>query len=232
MNGGRPHGADGAPLACPRCSAALDQHQEYCLECGLRLPRDHRGVLEHASDVGEREPAGGWALPAFVGLAVAVAGTAVALAISSAGDTEAAISTATGGSLTFTETGETLTAPEPGTATGATTPPATTAARPPARTPPRPPARITWPRDKRGWTIVLHSFPQSDGRATAAERADEARRRGLRNVGVLDSSRFASLHPGYYVVFTGVFDSQAEASSALQRARAAFPTAYQREIVP
>jgi hypothetical protein len=227
----RSNGADVAPPSCPRCSAPVDVHQEYCLECGLRLPRDHHGALEHAAlATGADEPAGGWALPALVGLAVAVMGTAVALAISSAGDTEAAVSTATGGSLTATNTGETLTAPEPGT--GTTAPPATTAARPPVRTPARPPARITWPRERRGWTIVLHSFPQSDGRATATERAEEARRRGLRNVGVLDSSRFASLHPGYFVVFTGVFDSQAEASSALQRARAAFPTAYQREIVP
>ena len=216
--------------SCPRCAAPVDLHQEYCLECGLRLPRDHHGTLAQVADAGDVESAGGWALPALVGLAVAVIGTAVAIAISGAGDTEAAVSTATGGSLTVTESGETLTAPEPGTTAGATAPPVTTA--PPARTPPRPRARVTWPRDKRGWTIVLHSFPQSDGRDVATGRADEARRRGLRNVGVLDSSRFASLHPGYYVVFTGVFDSQAEASSALQRARAAFPGAYQREIVP
>jgi hypothetical protein len=51
-------------------------------------------------------------------------------------------------------------------------------------------------------------------------------------VGVLDSSRYASLHPDYYVVFTGVFDTEVEAASALQRARAVFPGAYQREIVP
>jgi hypothetical protein len=229
----RGDGLEAAPPSCPRCSAPVDHHQEYCLECGLRLPRDHHGALEHATlATGDDEPAGGWALPALVGLAVAVMGTAVALAISTADDTEAAISIATGGSLTATETGETLTAPEPGATTGATAPPATTTARPPVRTPARPPARITWPREKRGWTIVLHSFPQSDGRDTATERAEEARRRGLRNVGVLDSSRFASLHPGYFVVFTGVFDSQAEASSSLQRARAAFPSAYQREIVP
>ncbi|HVM69463.1 MAG TPA: SPOR domain-containing protein [Gaiellaceae bacterium] len=97
---------------------------------------------------------------------------------------------------------------------------------------PSSPANLAWPQDRRGWTIVLLSLPQSAGRAAAEQRAAEARRRGLRNVGVLDSSRFASLHPGYFVVFTGVFDSQAEAASALQRARAAFPTAYQREIVP
>jgi hypothetical protein len=54
----------------------------------------------------------------------------------------------------------------------------------------------------------------------------------LRRVGVLNSSRYASLHPGYYVVFTGIFETEAEAASALQRARAVFPAAYQREIVP
>jgi hypothetical protein len=52
-------------------------------------------------------------------------------------------------------------------------------------------------------------------------------------VGVLDSSRFASLRPGYYVVFTGVYDTEPEAASALQRARAVCACqAYQRAIVP
>ena len=51
-------------------------------------------------------------------------------------------------------------------------------------------------------------------------------------VGILDSSRYASLHPGYYVIFQGVYADEAAASSALQRARSVFPSAYQREIVP
>ena len=68
--------------------------------------------------------------------------------------------------------------------------------------------------------------------ADMQEQAQKARDGGLRRVGVLDSSRFASLHPGYYVIFQGVYADEAEASSALQRARAVFPSAYQREIVP
>jgi hypothetical protein len=91
---------------------------------------------------------------------------------------------------------------------------------------------VNWPRDRRGWTIVLLSLPQANGRAAALAKAAEARRGGLRRVGVLDSSRYASLHPGYYVVFTGIFDSEPEAASAIQRAKAVFPGAYQREIVP
>ena len=108
-----------------------------------------------------------------------------------------------------------------------TTPKPTTTAKPPAN-----PASIVWPRGRRGWTIVLISLPQANGLAAANARAAQARRAGLRRVGVLDSGRYASLHPGYYVVFSGVFDSEAEAASALQRARAAFPPAYQREIIP
>jgi hypothetical protein len=132
-----------------------------------------------------------------------------------------------------TEATPTLTAPEPPATTATTAPPVTTAP-PPTTTsgPPPVPAAITWPRDRRGWTIVLLSVPTSNGRAAATEQATRARGRGLRRVGVLDSSRYASLHPGYYVVFQGVYASEAEAASALQRARAVFPNAYQREIVP
>jgi hypothetical protein len=49
-------------------------------------------------------------------------------------------------------------------------------------------------------------------------------------VGVLDSGTIASLHPGYWVVFTGVYDSEAEATSHLLRARAVVRTAGTREI--
>jgi hypothetical protein len=220
-------------LACPGCGATVDRHQEYCLECGLRLPHD---VERHgrARQAARRSWAGSWLLPALLGLVVAIAGTAVAVALSDVGESEAAIPVATGGSLTATDAADTPTAPEP--AAEPTTAPAPTA---PARTTTKAPAAqpqktLAWPRTKRGWTIVLLSLPHRSGRELAEERAAEARRRGLRNVGILNSSRFASLHPNYYVVFTGVFDSQAEAVSALQRAQAAFPSqkVYQREIVP
>jgi hypothetical protein len=177
--------------------------------------------------------AGAWVVPALLGLVIAVLGTGAAIAISNDGTEESAVSTATGGSLTVTDETPTLTAPEPTTATTSTTAPTTTA--PPPTTTPKPPANpaaITWPRDRRGWTIVLLSLPQSNGRDAAAAQAKRARDGGLRRVGVLDSSQYASLHPGYYVVFQGVYASEAEASSSLQRARTVFPTAYQREIIP
>lgn len=217
---------------CPRCSAALEPHQEYCLECGLRLPREPTTASDRASaQVAERHPwSRGWIAPALLGLLIAVVGTGAAIAISDDGEPPAAVPTATGGSRTAPETTSTLTAPEPTAPARTTAPPSTTA--PPATSAPPPPATLAWPPDREGWTIVLVSMPQSSGRETADERAAEARRGGIPDVGVLNSSRFASLHPGYFVVFSGIFDSQAEATSALPRARAAFPLAYQRQIVP
>jgi hypothetical protein len=168
-----------------------------------------------------------WVPPALVALLVATLGAGASIALSSDTDARETISVATGGSRTVAESGPLLTAPEPTT-------PATTgaAARPKAAPKPLNPAVAVWPRPRRGWTIVLVSLPQNAGRAAAEAKANEARDGGLRRVGVLDSSRYASLHPGYYVVFTGVFETQTEAVSALQRARAVFPAAYQREIIP
>ena len=221
------------PTSCPRCGADAQPGQEYCLECGGRLAQQPDGPVARAStSVAERHDwAGTWLVPALLGLVIAVLGTGAAIAISADGEEQSAIPTATGGSLTATGGTPTLTAPEPTTPTETTAPstttPATTSPPPPAN-----PAAITWPRDRRGWTIVLLSLPQTNGRDAAAAQAKKARDGGLRRVGILDSSRYASLHPGYYVIFQGVYADEAEASSALQRARSVFPSAYQREIVP
>ncbi len=226
---------DSTALHCPRCNAVVQPGQEYCLDCGGRLGHARPGAVERASvGVAERHPwAGAWLLPALLGLVIAVLGTGAAIAISDNGEETSAVSTATGGSLTVTNTGSTLTAPEP-TTTAATTAATTTAPAATTTAPATPPnpASVTWPRKQRGWTIVLLSLPQTNGRSAAAAKATEARQGGLRRVGVLDSSHYASLHPGYYVVFAGIYDTEAEASSALQRAKAVFPNAYQREIVP
>jgi hypothetical protein len=89
-----------------------------------------------------------------------------------------------------------------------------------------------WPIEEDGWTIALASVPQTTGRAVALGRAKAARRKGLPQVGVLDSSRYASLHPGYWIVFSGVYASEAEATSALEEARDASRTAVVRRVVP
>lgn len=216
---------------CPRCGAAVERTQEYCLGCGLRQPRGEGAFGRMGARFAARHPAlpGDWALPALLALAVAVLGATAAILVSRSDTGAESIQTATGGNIPVTDT--LPTAPEPQTTPTVTTGPSTTPRTTTPAKPRRNPAVATWPRGKDGWTIVLLSLPQPGGRAAAEARARQARQSGLRAVGILNSSRYPSLHSGYYVVFSGIYDSAAEATSALQRARAAFPAAYTRQIV-
>jgi hypothetical protein len=125
--------------------------------------------------------------------------------------------------VTATTVTETLTAPEPTTSV-----PTTTEPQPP---PPPPSNTLTeWPAGKNGWTIVLSSIPQTSGRPAAVNVARNALSAGLTDVGIIDSSQFSSLHTGYYVVFTGIYDSENEARAALDTAQGTYPQSYVRQI--
>ena len=88
---------------------------------------------------------------------------------------------------------------------------------------------IPWPATN-GYTIVLATLPLSVGAHGARAKALSALRAGLRQVGVLVSSSYPSLQPGYYVVFSGVYTSLEEAQSDLDTAKSSFPGAYARPI--
>ena len=48
---------------------------------------------------------------------------------------------------------------------------------------------------------------------------------------MLNSTNYTSLNPGYWVTFTGVYDTEQQADSALANARSrGFPTAYVRRV--
>jgi hypothetical protein len=86
-----------------------------------------------------------------------------------------------------------------------------------------------WPR-RDGWTIVLVTIPKVEGRDPALAVAERARQRGLLQVGILDSGRFASTHPGFWLVVAGVYDTQPQAAGALRPARAVAKTARVQRI--
>jgi hypothetical protein len=91
----------------------------------------------------------------------------------------------------------------------------------------------SWPAGKEGFTVVLASIETSKGRAAAEKQANQAIANGLTNVGILSSSDFISLNPGYNVVFMGVYNTAAAAESGLPTARSrGFPLAYVREVTP
>ena len=170
---------------------------------------------------------GDWIWVSLAMLAVAAAGTAGAIAISkergSSGRTLTALASvpvvepiAVPTSTASVNTSTLPTAPEPTTSRA---------------TPSRPNGRTVWPKNANGWTIVLVSYPKANGRPSALDTATKAAKAGLPQVGILDSGGFASLQPGYFVVFTGIYGSKNDADAAVATTRqAGFGGAYSRQI--
>lgn len=212
---------------CPQCRAPYDVDQEYCLECGARLPAS--GALPPGVESAwRRRPRGPWLGPVLVGLLIAAAMTGIAILIARGTESDARSILIATGATGFTQpTTETLTTPETTTATETLpTAPATTQAEP---TPP-PRTLVEWPPSQSGYTVVIASLPASAGRAQALRKAREALRNGLPEVGVLDSGEFSSLHPGYYVVFSGIYENQRDAVRGAPRVQELYPAAYFRQI--
>jgi hypothetical protein len=214
---------------CPRCGSAYEPGQEYCLECGARLP-ETEGVVQTISSRWRDRPwyPGDWIWPVLVGLLIAGLATAVAIAVRDAGRQGTTVVATQPTGTVGPPPAPQPTAPEAPTTTEATPTGETTA--PP---PPPPPSNeiLAWPQGTGGFTVVLESIPTSAGRALANRKARAAQKAGLEEVGVLNSSRYASLHPGYFVVFTGIFDSMADAQSTLETAQTnGYRAAYARQI--
>lgn len=87
-----------------------------------------------------------------------------------------------------------------------------------------------WTRDS-GWTVVVASIAESEGgRAEAGRRAAALIAQGF-PAGVLYSGDFRSLNPGYWVTFSGQFNTKAEAYAHAQVLRGAgYADCYQREV--
>jgi hypothetical protein len=219
---------------CPRCSTPYAEGQEYCLECGDRLPAQ--------PSLGARLGArwrrrvgwypGDWIWPTLLALVVAVvAGVTSALWL--ADDSSSAGNTIVRTNAGPTTTAPPETAPEPTATAPTTTAPTGTTTTTPTPTPKPKATLIAWPAGRAGWTIVLDSVPATNGRAGALGEAKQASRLGLPQVGVLDSAQFSSLHPGYFVVFTGVYGTEAAAQSHIIDAhRRGYREPYPRRIVP
>ena len=230
---------------CPSCGVAYEPLQEYCLECGTRLPTN-RGVVGFLATQWQRRLAwypGDWIWPVLLFLVLTVVATAAAVAAGSPRKhrtmvvaTKPHVTVGLGATVvqvpTATLTSTLPTAPAPTITTGtlprAPGAPSTNSVTTPA---PNPNALAFWPEGKSGFTNVLESLPLAAGRANAVARARKAKRAGLPAVGVLVSSQYSSLHPGYYVVFSGIYGSQSQASAAVSTAHAhGFPDAYQTRV--
>jgi hypothetical protein len=233
---------------CPRCGVAYEPLQEYCLECGARLPVN-RGVIGVLASAWQRRLAwypGDWIWPVLFFAVLTAVATTAAVAANSAREKNTPILAATSpsvplgpgatqGPLPVTSSPANLpSAPAPTITTGPL-PAAPGSASTGAGTTPaprsNPNALAVWPAGQSGYTDVLESLPAAGGRAQAVARARKAKRNGLTQVGVLVSSQYSSLHPGYYVVFSGIYRTQSEAAVGVSQAHAkGFPDAYQTRV--
>jgi cell division septation protein DedD len=173
---------------------------------------------------------GDWVWPSLLALLIAALAGIGAAAFVSHEQKSADYVTATSpfGAVTSTiappeHTVATQTAP---TQTGAQEPP-------PRQTPPTQQTLKAWPAGRSGWTVVLQSLPKANGRSFVLAQARAAEHSGLKDVGIIDSDKYTSLHPGYYVLFTGVYSSIEDANSAVTTAKSnGYLRAYPRQIIP
>jgi hypothetical protein len=104
----------------------------------------------------------------------------------------------------------------------------TTAAAPPSSSTATTPSLGDWPGGA-GYTVILASVSSE---AEARSTQQEASGRGL-DAGLLYSSNFNSLRPGYWVVFSGFFSTEQETVARTSRAQElGYSDAYARFVAP
>lgn len=248
-----------APRACPRCGAGLAPGQEWCLNCGadvgarvagtprwrvpviivgtllvLALGAVALALIELADDdqqVAQAPPAQTPAAtptppapPAGEQPAPGEAGATPGSTVPEASDdgTAGGRSTPTPGNEGESATGQTTPTPTP--SPGSTPTPGGNTDTGTGSTG----AIASWPSGKTAWTVILES---ATSKSAADAKANELSRDGT-SVGVLHSDDFSSLNDGYWVVFSGTYDSKSAAESALSGLKAKVPEAYVRHVVP
>jgi hypothetical protein len=83
-----------------------------------------------------------------------------------------------------------------------------------------------WPSGKEGYTVEIGSLDKQGTTPDQVETAkSDATSKGAPDVGALDSDEFGSLPPGSYVIYSGVYDTKADATKALKPLKSKFPDA-------
>jgi hypothetical protein len=214
-----------AGTSCASCGAPLADDQRYCLQCGERTAPPSSVLLAGppsqaaatpssaslvppgfpppgvpgAQDGGERR-GNAMTIIAGVGVLLLAMGVGVLIGRSSASKSNAPIS------------------PVINLATA----PATTGSPAAAEAA----FASDWPAGKTGYTIQLQTLPSATTTISAVEAAKSAATaKGATSVGALKSEEFTSLPAGSYIVYSGVYSKQGEASKAQKGLKKSFPSA-------
>jgi hypothetical protein len=248
-----------APPACEVCGAELEADQTYCLECGSptslapRLRRSPRaaaivaagmvvlglgaGALAYAvvRDDGSGTSSGPDSL-SVPGLLPDQATPTLPLVTETVPTTgllppDTSVTTPTLPDTTAPGTSDTATGFDTvtGPSSTPTVPLTETSTPPPTTTESTPPVASgggDWPAGTTAWTAVLASL-RTEATARSAKSRVVA---GGDPAGVLFSSDFSNLRPGYWVVFSGRYGSREPAIAQAARLKDLFPTAYARRV--
>lgn len=208
---------------CPRCDARLSAEQEWCLNCGAAVGTRIAG------------PRGWRASVAIVGVLLALALIAVVLAIVELSRDAEGVQEVAGTPTPAASAAPPEATPAPGAEGGETPTPVATPSPTPSASPESSggtsasPGLAEWPEGKTAWTVVLNS---SGSQEDAERLAGELAAKGVPDVGVIDSNDFESLGPDSFVIFSGTYDSEAEAQEALSKVRDEAGGGSTRRIVP
>jgi len=242
------------PLTCAVCGAELEPDQTYCLECGSPTPlapRLRRGgrttailagamiilglgagalafaVVSNGDSSGTPSGTSGVTSPGGLvptGTAPFPTGTLPATGPLPA-DTSVTTPTTPGDTTGLTSTGATGFDTVTGPSSTPTTAPEPTADSTTESTP-APSGDSDWPSGKTAWTAVLASVRSESDARSAKSRVSG----GGDPAGVLFSTGFSGLRPGYWVVFSGIYPAQSTANAQALKLRPDFPGAYARRI--
>jgi hypothetical protein len=213
--------------ACPHCGAPVGPDQDWCLNCGAAI------TTQVATATGWRTPL---AIVAAVLLVAAAALVFAFVELSGEADDAANQPVAQGPTGTTGPTGVTqvpTTAPTGPTGVLPTGPSGTTGPTGPidTATPTQTQAPTQsigrWPDGKTAYTVILFS-ETSYSSAQAKARTVSS----LPDVGILDSDKFSTLRGGYYVVFSGQYDTLDRAESEAEDAQSQAPGAYAKQVKP
>jgi hypothetical protein len=209
--------------ACTECGSPLAADQRYCLNCGHRRTEARLPFMDVLADPpaggGGAPPAGGASaagatppgqpgrsvtpLAAVTAVSAVVVALAAGVVIGHQGDgtksSKPQVVSVAGGGQAATGTSNASTGGQ---------------------------FKSDWPNGKAGYTVQLRALRKTGTPVAAVAAAKSAAQgKGAPSVGALDSDKYASLDGGNYVIYSGVFDKQGDAQSALNKLKKSFPKA-------
>lgn len=209
---------------CPACLSPVRSDQRYCLECGERLAIDELPPSPIGpSAFSDRSTS----ILMALAVALVIAGVGLSwVALRNSGSSDRAVTTVADSTVTDTVITDTVITDIIITDTVITD----TVIIDPVITD----ATDDWPVDQSGFAVIMASKDSATfTREDAQLIADEAMVAGVQMVGVLDSSSFPSLNPGYWAVYSGPFNTLDQAKIAADEIRIlGYPEAYAREVTP